>query len=184
MSKSIKANKFTKANIVKGASVKKKLGVRRGLPCNDASKGTSVIDGYTMLADKEYVGSDSVTNYDDMTLTLLGLNALNITVELIEKDAPAKSFSNSGKEKPFNDADKKNNMQDKNYGDDTFPEKDNPIYEMDEGLPNYMKNSKKSSKSTKGNSSVMVEVFSQIVEFNTIIMKENNFKLTQFAESN
>ena len=74
-------------------------------------------------------------------------------------------------------------MQDKNYGDNTFPERDNPIYEMDEAPPDFIKESNKKSNSAQGDGRIIRDIFYQVTILNMSPKLKNSQKLKQFAEN-
>ena len=181
MPKVIKANKFTRENIVKSSKRKPSARVQNGIPVKTNAIGTKVIDGYRKLAEKDYLTNDNMMNNSDAEISILSLEALGVVVEPINIEQSEMTFIDYQTSKPINEADRDSKMENKNYGDNVFPDKDDPIYEMDEAIPDYVEKSKSASGTQQPDGRVITDLFSQISDINSNLRE--NVKLKQYSEN-
>lgn len=181
MPKVIKANKFTRENIVKSSKRKPSARVQNGIPAKTNAIGTKVIDGYRKLAEKDYLTNDNMMNNSDAAISILSLEALGVVVEPINIEQSEMTFIDYQTSEPINKADRDSKMENKNYGDSVFPDKDDPIYEMDEAIPDYVEKSKSASGTQQPDGRVITDLFSQISDINSNLRE--NVKLKQYSEN-
>ena len=182
MAKSVKASKFTKANITKGAQRQMTKRVKNGVPVKSDPIGNKILDGFSALVKVDSLPSENLSNPTDVGMSIIALAALGITIEVEEPNKPPMSFLEYTMP-AVNEADKKNKMRDKNYGDDIFPERDNPIYELDESPPDFIQKSNKKPKAKQGDGRIIRDIFYEITIVNTSSKLPNSQKLKQFAEN-
>ena len=181
MPKVIKANKFTRENIVKSSKRKPSARVQNGIPVKTNAIGTKVIDGYRKLAEKDYLTNDNMMNNSDAAISILSLEALGVVVEPINIEQSEMTFIDYQTSEPINKADRDSKMENKNYGDNVFPDKNDPIYEMDEAIPDYVEKSKSASGTQQPDGRVITDLFSQISDINSNLRE--NVKLKQYSEN-
>ena len=181
MPKTIKANKFTRENIVKSSKRKPSAHVKNGIPVKTNALGTKVIDGYRKLAEKDYLSNDNVLNTSDTSISILSLEALGVVVEPINSDQDEMTFYTYQTSKPINKADENSKMENKNYGDNVFPDRNDPIYEMDEAIPDYVQGENVTISPQQADGRVITELFYQISDINLNLRE--NAKLKQYSEN-
>lgn len=181
MPKVIKANKFTRENIVKSSKRKPSARVQNGIPVKTSATGTKVIDGYRKITEKGYLSNDNMLNNSDAAISILSLEALGIVVEPVNIEQREMSFITYEASEPINKADKDSKMENKNYGDNVFPDKNDPIYEMDEAVPDYVEKSKSASGTQQPDGRVITDLFFQISDVNSNLREK--VKLKQYSEN-
>lgn len=184
MSAFINSSFFNVQTITSNAQSTPAGSISNGVPTGNSVYGQQVIDAYHYLKQKNYTPQDAIIPSNDFNFSINGLDALCISIESINKDEPIKSFLTDESKTPMNTADAKSNMQKKNYGDDTFPDKSDPIYEMDEAPPDFIKNSAAGSQASKMDPRIIVHLFYNISIVNMDPNMNNNFKMSQFMETN
>jgi len=181
MPKSIKADKFTKENIVKSSRRKPTSRVIDGLPMKNNAIGNKVNQGYAQLSMKNCLPNDNIESPNDTNISIMAFEALGVVIETISRNEGEKTFMNNEAIKPVNQADSDNKMQNKNYGDQVFPERDDPIYELDEAVPDFVKSSKVASEIEQPDGRVIRDLFYEVADTNMNFSQL--IKLKQFSEN-
>ena len=147
MASSVKASKFNAQAIAASAVPRRRI--TNGTPTRPDSTGLSMNNLVRLLSKNGYMPQDTGDGATFEDVAELCLSAMAITVETIDSEERSMTFRNIDK-KPQNEADKNNESQRKNYTDDTFPNENDPYYEMDQSPPDFVKkrneNAKQSSR--------------------------------------
>ena len=126
-----------------------------------------------------YLPNDKYQPINNAQLSLMCLYSMGITVQILEKEHPMTFMETYKSQNYQNKGDELNEGSRKNYGDFSFPDRNDPFYEMDETLPEYLLKKEKQIKSSHD--------FRSITEFSARIGRANHRlpalrKLKQFVE--
>jgi len=134
----ITASKFNGSSIATGRAGVPRQRIINGLPTNARSSGVALNTMITLLAKNNYMPADSLQEQTYSDIAILCLGSISVTAEIVDPTEPVKTFLSS-KRIPQNNADKKNEMQKKDYGHSAFPNEADPFYEMDQAPPDHIK---------------------------------------------
>ena len=144
MAYSIKASGFNPASLAAAAHRAPMRRIINGVPARANSVSRQITLAYSLLSENDCMTNDNLSEATPEQVSLLCLAAIGIVVESIDSTSPVETFGKTDKT-PQNKADEKNEMQRKNYGDNMFPEEDDPFYQMDDSVPDYIKESRSSA---------------------------------------
>lgn len=179
MAYSVKASEFNHQAIARSAARAPGRRIHNGTPVSSAAPARSLDNMLTILLQNGYMPNDNASDYTYSDTAILCLGAISVTVEIIDEDTPAKTFARSTQE-PQNNADRRNEMQRKNYSDDTHPGRDDPFYEMDETPPKYVEAFRDNSRRTSADQRSLLSLTAKISDINTVYLP-NSSRLKQLA---
>ncbi len=180
MASSIKASKFN-AQAMANSPVPRKR-IINGIPTRPDSAGLAMNKLVSILSKNGYMPQDTGEGASYVDVAGLCLSAMAITVETIDSEENSMTFKETNK-KPQNEADKNNEAQRKNYTNDTFPNQNDPYYEMDKSPPDYVKDrNEKAKRSSKDNDNrSIVELITRIGMVN--LATPDAYRLKQLVEN-
>jgi len=180
MAYSIKASNFNGQEIAQSARRVPKIRNLNGIPTHASGTGRQINSLVALLLKNGYMSQDSGGSATYSDIATLCLSAMAITVETIEPEERVKSLKQIDK-KPQNEADKNNEAQRKNYTDDSFPNPNDPYYEMDQIAPEYISEGNKYVNKAKVDNRAITDLVNKIGIMNSNL--SHNFKLKQLVEN-
>lgn len=174
------ASKFNGSSIASGRAGVPRQRIINGVPTDANSSGLALNTMITLLTKNNYMPNDSFEEQTYSDIAILCLGAISVTTETIDPTAPVKTFLSS-KRVPQNNADKKNEMQKKDYGHDAFPNEADPFYEMDQAPADHVKETNKKAKNRVKTDEALIELVTKISIINTTQLR-SNLRLKQLVE--
>ena len=179
MAASVIASKFTPENLALDAQTVPSSRVVGGVPSTLNGTVDKITRMYSSLIAMGCAPRDN-PEYVATEVALHCLHTFSTVVESIPPDEPIKTLIESAYT-PQNSADMNNQMNKKNYGDEMFPDQNDPFYQMDELPPEQLQQPTFTTLQQTGDLSVIVDMISIISQYQFDMPQVNNrFKLKYF----
>lgn len=174
MASSIKASQFNPQTMANARVPRRRI--KNGVPVTAQSRGPAINNMIKVLSKNNCMPQDAAT--EDVSYTAAAeacLSALSITVSQITSEESVKTF-NTAKKNSQNEADEKNESQRKNYTDDTFPNQDDPYYQMDQAPPRHVNRARAVSQKNAVDNRAIVDLVTNISLINEKLPSSNRLK--------